>query len=209
MVSQLFECMKKHSNKEAIIWRDQSTTYKTLLGIIDKWSDTLVQEQIAPYSVVALIGDYSPNAIALVIALIRNKNVIVPQTPLGEAHFEEFFSIARPQIIFDLSREQMQIVKRQESLEQHPLLNQLRQSGNAGVILFTSGSTGHPKAVVHDVEKLMSKFETANKGYRTLVFLMFDHVAGVDTYFYSLFSGGTLVLPASRTPKEVCQLIKK
>ncbi len=42
-----------------------------------------------------------------------------------------------------------------------------------------------------------------------MAFLLFDHVAGVDTLFYTLFSKGTLVLPSSRNPAEICSLITK
>jgi acyl-CoA synthetase (AMP-forming)/AMP-acid ligase II len=38
---------------------------------------------------------------------------------------------------------------------------------------------------------------------------MFDHIAGIDTYFYSLFSGGIAVLPISRSPEYICNLIEQ
>ena len=47
------------------------------------------------------------------------------------------------------------------------------------------------------------------KKFTTLCFLMFDHIAGVDTYFYSLFSGGTAVFPTSRNTGYICRLIEK
>jgi acyl-CoA synthetase (AMP-forming)/AMP-acid ligase II len=44
---------------------------------------------------------------------------------------------------------------------------------------------------------------------RTLVFLLFDHIAGLDTLFYTLSSGGTLIIPERRDPDSVCSDIEK
>ena len=86
----------------------------------------------------------------------------------------------------------------QESLTRsgdHPLLASLRERQGAGLVIFSSGSTGRAKAILHDVDRFLRKYETPGKGMRTLAFLLFDHVAGMDTLFYTLCNGGSLVLP--------------
>jgi len=62
---------------------------------------------------------------------------------------------------------------------------------------------------VHSATRLLSKFSAPGKTLRTLAFLLFDHIAGVDTLFYSLFNQSTLVLPEERSPDAVCALIAK
>ncbi len=205
----LQERLKQYSRNEVIVHDGRVFSYQELQALIAQWSENLNNHQILPGTVVAVIGDYSPAAIALMIALIANKNIIVPLTPLAEAHFTEYFQIAHTQFIIDLTQTPYRVTQQTSNPIQNQLLEQLIEQQHPGLILFTSGSTGQPKAVVHDFEKLLTKFVDARKQYRSLVFLMFDHIAGIDTYFYALYSGGTMVFPASRTPKDVCQLIEK
>ncbi|UCD56658.1 MAG: AMP-binding protein, partial [Candidatus Hydrogenedentota bacterium] len=160
-------------------------------------------------TVVAIIGDYSPDSVALIIALILNKNILVPLSPLAETHFSEYFGISHTEHVIDLSDQGCRVSRREAEPSQHDILKNLIKRRHPGLILFTSGSTGEPKAVVHDFDKLLSKFLAADKSYRTLCFLMFDHIAGIDTYFYCLYSGGTVIFPTSRNPGDICRLIEK
>jgi acyl-CoA synthetase (AMP-forming)/AMP-acid ligase II len=50
----------------------------------------------------------------------------------------------------------------------HPLLDDLRVSGRRGLVVFTSGTTGRPKAVLQSVDRLLRKFDTADRPLRTL-----------------------------------------
>jgi acyl-CoA synthetase (AMP-forming)/AMP-acid ligase II len=90
----------------------------------------------------------------------------------------------------------------------HPLLAGLRERGGSGLVLFSSGSTGTPKAILHETERFLRKFDAAGKPMRTLAFLLFDHVAGQDTLFYTLAAGGCLVLPTSRDPERIARLVE-
>jgi len=98
------------------------------------------------------------------------------------------------------------------SLSHHepiPLLSSLRDKGEPGFVIFSSGTTGEPKAVLHSVARFLSKFDKDGKRLRTLSFLLFDHIAGMDTLFYTLCSGGTLIVPADRGPHYICRLIER
>ena len=88
----------------------------------------------------------------------------------------------------------------------HPLIQSL--AGAPGFVIFSSGSTGAPKAVLHDLNRFMGKYGASGKALRTLAFLLFDHIAGLDTLFYTLAAGGTLVLPEGRDVNTVCRLIQ-
>ena len=65
----------------------------------------------------------------------------------------------------------------------HPLLRQLVERGAPGVVLFSSGSTGDSKASILDFDRLLAKFRAPRPSYRTLVFLLFDHIGGINTLF--------------------------
>jgi len=90
-----------------------------------------------------------------------------------------------------------------------PLLDGLRDINHAGLVLFSSGSTGDPKAIVHDFTKLFAKYQTKRPAYRTIAFLPLDHMGGLNTMFHTLFNGGCLIIPQKRNPEYICQLIEE
>jgi acyl-CoA synthetase (AMP-forming)/AMP-acid ligase II len=84
----------------------------------------------------------------------------------------------------------------------------LKNRKASGFIIFSSGSTGRAKAILHEADRFLAKFENAGKAFRTLTFLLFDHIAGLDTLFYGLASGGTVVFPDNRDPVSVARLMQ-
>jgi acyl-coenzyme A synthetase/AMP-(fatty) acid ligase len=91
----------------------------------------------------------------------------------------------------------------------HPLLGQLIAEGQPGLVFFSSGSTGRPKAILHDFGRLLEKFATVREGYRILSFLLLDHIGGINTLFYGLANGGTVVGVSARSPEAVCQAVQR
>jgi acyl-coenzyme A synthetase/AMP-(fatty) acid ligase len=91
----------------------------------------------------------------------------------------------------------------------HPLYAQLREAAHPGLILFSSGSTGKPKAALHDLTLLLAKYQVPRRAYRTLVFLLLDHIGGVNTLFYTLSNGGAIVTAPQRTPASICETIAR
>ena len=56
---------------------------------------------------------------------------------------------------------------------------------------------------------LLAKYEKPRQRYRTLVFLLLDHIGGVNTLFYTLSNGGTVVVSKNRSPAAVCDAIER
>ena len=77
------------------------------------------------------------------------------------------------------------------------------------MVLFTSGTSGKPKAAVHDFVNLLEKFKTRKKSFRTLNFLLFDHWGGLNTMFHTLSNGGAVLALKDRRPQTVCAFIEK
>ena len=46
------------------------------------------------------------------------------------------------------------------------------------------------------------------KPFATLVFLLLDHIGGINTLFYTLSNGGTIVLARDRSAASVCEAIE-
>ena len=84
----------------------------------------------------------------------------------------------------------------------------IKERQHPGLVLFTSGTSGEPKAAVHDLSALLEKFKTKRKALRTLNFLLFDHWGGLNTMFHILSNGGVVIATKDRRLNNVCKLIQ-
>lgn len=190
----------------ALVDHGRSYTYGELLMRRDAWRSELSAKGVTPGQVVALQADYGFEGISLFLALLENRNVVA-MIPLPATELLPYLEDGQAEHMFVLKDGGVrhQALGREVT---HPMLISLRQTGDAGFVIFSSGSTGKPKAILHKLENFLTKFDRADKMFRTLTFLLFDHIAGLDTLFYGLASGGALVLPEKRDAHYVCGLIQ-
>ena len=59
--------------------------------------------KIKPGMVVAIIGDFSPNSMALLLALIRKACIIVPLTNTSNKNENKLFNIAQVELVFRIN----------------------------------------------------------------------------------------------------------
>ena len=90
----LFEIFRKNAGSEAVIWHDKSFLYGDLLDRTNDWCSYLRKNQIAIGTVTAIEADFSPNAIALMLALVESGCIAVPLTSSVAAKKAEFMAIA-------------------------------------------------------------------------------------------------------------------
>ena len=153
--------------------------------------------------VVALIGDFDARSLSSLLRLIDRGAVLVPLTEATRSEHEYFFEAASVDFIIEGSS----IRRRSDVRGAHPLLTRLRESGKPGMVLFSSGTTGRPKAILHDFTNFIARYRTPRPTLRTLNFLLFDHIGGVNTFFHTIFNGGQVVAPSGRTPESVVATI--
>lgn len=205
----LIERFLEFGDREAIVWRDQSTTYDELHRQIGSWCEQLDLLGVRPGESVAVCGDYSPATTALLLALACRRCIVVPLAVAAGGAQDDWLRIAEVTVWIRFDGDQPVVVRRHDPSTAHPLLARLRRDGHAGLVLFSSGSTGTCKAILLDFDLLLKKMEDRAKAHRTLVFLVFGHIGGINTVMRTLAGGGTLVMMDSRQPAEVCAVIER
>ena len=205
----LFDVFNEFENSDSIIWMDTKHSYKSLIKNIEKSQLLIDSHQIQPGTVVAVIGEFSPNSIALLLALIEKACIIVPLTNTSNKNENKLFNIAQVEFVFRVSADDVITIESVSKKTDNDYYKVIREKKHPGLVLFTSGTSGEPKAAVHDFLILLDKFKTRRLALRTVNFLLFDHWGGLNTMFYVLSNGGVVITTKDRNPKIICKLIEK
>ena len=209
VIDFLLQIWTDNQDREAVIWRGQTFTYGWLLDRFQHWKLTLENERIAPGSIVILEADFSPNAVSLFFALLDHACIVVPLTGAVSARKGEFISVAQGEILFAIDNLDSVTVTRLSKIASHPLYDHLKAQHHPGLVLFSSGSTGESKAAVHDMTGLLDKFKLRRSSLRTITFLLYDHIGGVNTMLHTLSNAGCLVTVTERHPDAVLEAVEK
>ena len=159
--------------------------------------------------VVSVKGDFSPVSISLLLALIENRNIIVPLINSSIDDADKKLKIAGAELIISIDENDNAELSQLPYNLNHEFYNNLRKNNYPGLVLFTSGTSGEPKAAVHNFTKLLEKFKTPRKSLRTVNFLLFDHWGGLNTLFHTISNGGVVLALHDRSPEKVCAFIEK
>lgn len=208
----LINIFREVEKDDFIVWNEKTYSYGWLAEKVAFFVGELNKEGIVKSSVVSLEGDFTPNSIAVLLALIENGCVIIPLASSVEVHKKKFLEIAQAEFRVTVNESDDVSFEKTGVKSVHLLYSQLSERGNPGLVLFSSGSTGEPKAAVHDFVGLLEKFKMrkqVKRGERMLAFLLFDHIGGVNTLFYTLTNGGSLITISERTGEGVLSLVEK
>lgn len=192
--------LKWESVTQPILVSDSETIYFNQIAQSKKNHLSEIQSG----EVVALIGDFDSQSISDLLELINLKTIIVPLSPLTRHDHEYFFDSAQVQWVVENGE-----TSRRTSESRHELLEYLRTDGKPGLVLFSTGTTGRPKAILHDFTKFLQRFETARPTKKTIAFLLFDHIGGINTLLHTLFNGGTIICTKDRSTKTILALCQK
>jgi long-chain acyl-CoA synthetase len=205
----LLDIFREKRNADAIVWNGQVYTYDWLLNRIEDWRAKIAGEDLDPGTVVLLEADFSPNSVALFLALTDHRCILVPLTRSMQAKRASLIAVAEAETAFRLDQSDEVTITPLPGSASHPLYRQLRSLQHPGLAIFSSGSTGESKGAVHDLSPLLDNFRVRRRSLRVIPFLLYDHIGGVNTMLYTLSNGGCLVTVRERTPDAVLEAIEK
>jgi acyl-CoA synthetase (AMP-forming)/AMP-acid ligase II len=172
------------------------------------WQKALLRKVgIAAGAVCAFEGDFAPETVAIFLALAALGAVAVPLTAAASAQRDELASTAGVEWWIDPASGVAKPAATGRP-QRHALLEGLMAADHPGLVVFTSGSTGKPKAILHDMDRVASKFMTQRPGRRMIMFLLMDHFGGFNTLMSVLANDGVGICPAERTPRAVCEAVE-
>jgi acyl-CoA synthetase (AMP-forming)/AMP-acid ligase II len=188
----------------------RSVTYGEVIDRVGAYSALLERSGVRRGDVVVTVADYSPEMFCFILALALNGNVLAPLTRESVVERESVMEIAEAGwfVEFAPAIDEIRFEATGRSVTSS-LTRQLTDAGRPGLLLFSSGSTGKPKGILHDFERVASKFVQPRKAVTAITFLMLDHFGGINTLLAITSSLGTVVTVRDRSVASICRTISE
>jgi len=181
--------------KERIFAQDSETaySYEYFLNSVEDLRaiirDKNLQRKVVLYPVV-----HSPLTLIDLVALALEKAIVVPMDSEKSCD---------PRIMGLADEDLSGKGKTNKFPQKEEGIEGLRAEGKAALVLSSSGSTGEPKWVLHDMDALLGKYlKLQHRRTVPLVYQM-DNVSGIEVAISIASAGGTLLAPDERSPQEL------
>lgn len=210
VIDVLINRLAESGDADALIFRGKTRKCSEIIINLRNVHKSLLEQNIKKGQTIVLKADYCFNSVLIFLALIKIKTTIVPILPSGFERLKNSIVKTGPSFVISVnSQEEIRVEKWNSVSHADPLIEELQKNNKVGLVLFTSGTSGQPKGVVHDFELLMEKFREKRPSFRTLNFLVFDHWGGLNTLLHGLSNGSVVVLPEQRTVNYICSIVEE
>ncbi len=196
--------------KTFLILNGEFYTYQDLKNRIEYYIQSLANYNILSRDVVLLSGKLDLNFFALMLSLIQKSTVVIPvSSSLEKSILSKYTSIAQPDyLIYVQDDGKLEVIKGSDGREAKINEKYSMLDNEPGLVLFTSGSSGEPKGVLHNFNQILDRYQQEGKSLVTYCFLLFDHIGGLNTVLYTIRNGGTLVYSDERKVDKIINSIK-
>ncbi len=184
-------------------------SYAQLARLVDEAARALAGLRLPGPAAVAVVGGHGPAATAWLVALEAAGHFAVPLAGNPAEHPARLAQV-NAQWVVSADGFAWNLLPRIDEASTHPLFESLRVRQVAGLVLFSSGTSGAPKAMVQDFTALLATYaERRPHGLPVIALLGFDHIGGLNTLFGGLASGAPIIVPASNAPEVVAEAISR
>jgi acyl-coenzyme A synthetase/AMP-(fatty) acid ligase len=198
-----------YSAKPALAGAWGVVTYAELTGLVDKARASLAQLNLDRPTAFGLIGEHGPASTAWLLALAEARHFVAPLSGNAAEHPAKL-ALINAQWVIVTDGSESKLFPRVDEPSAHPLFQELAARGSAGLVLFSSGTSGAPKAMVQDFHRLLKTYESRHESDLAMLALLgFDHIGGLNTLFNTLAGGSLLAVPVSRSPADVAATIAR
>ena len=197
----------KNYSGVSVIDSGSSYSYDDLHNQISKYEQELY-DKIIDNENILIYSDYNFFSISLLLFL-SSKNVnIIPIVKTTAKEIDIKISESNPNKIINVSSDG------EIEIKTCPVNNKKKLSvikGSTGLVLFSSGTSGKPKLMIQNLSSLISSIPVPRRQRSLifLIFLMFDHIGGINTLLRCLISGSPIVIPKDRSTSTIIHLIEK
>ena len=208
MPARFIEKCARFGANPALIGPWGVASYAQLADLVGEARRALVALGLSQPTTFAVLGGHGPAATAWLLALAEAGHFAVP---LAGNPAEHPAKLAEVNVQWVVATEGCahRLLPRVAEPPGQSLLRALADRGVAGLVLFSSGTAGRPKAMAQDFPALLASYESRRPNrLPVLALLGFDHIGGLNTLFGALATGAPLVVPADRSIAAVVGAIR-
>lgn len=204
----LLDRFTEDKERDAFVHLGRRVTYGEVIETVQQLAAQIERAGVSRGDIVAVVGDYSPEVFCYILALSLEGAIIVPMGRESIVEMDKALSISGCDWLAEFdSCGRSPKLSRHRVAASKPLLDEFRKAGHAGLILYSSGSTGEPKAILHDFHQVAEKFRKRRDAIVAIPFLMIDHFGGINTILAITSSLGTIVTVGDRSVANICRAI--